>query len=204
MEVNRCPCLISCGVFKTEIEKLLAEGDFNLEPHFLSMDLHFDYDLLEKELGATIEKYRQKRPAGIIVAYGDVCLGFNNEMKKLIDRYNVIKIDALNCIDCMLGGSGKLLAIDPEHKYLFLNPAFIKFTEKIMPETKEEARKMFGMLEGIILIDAMGDLDEYRNEIEEICDKTGLPILARKNVGVEGIKHVLQDVVERSKSHRYF
>ncbi|MBC8394748.1 MAG: DUF1638 domain-containing protein [Deltaproteobacteria bacterium] len=194
------PCVISCGILKTEIEKLMEEGSLNIEPYFLSDRLHYDYKLLEQGLGGAIRKRLRDCAGRIIVIYGDVCLGFNNEMKALIDKYNVIKVDALNCIDCLLGGKGKLLEIDPDHVYLFLNPSFIQFFEPWKGKSKEEARKSFNMLKGIILLDSLGNLDDFQAEIDEISDYTGLPILERRNVGLDGLKEILLEAIERLRN----
>ena len=136
MERNEKPCVISCGILRKEIEHLLEKGDIDAEVHFLSEKLHSDYNLLDRGLNHALKKHRMQSPQGVIVVYGDVCLGFNGEMKALIDQYDVVKVDALNCIDCLLGGKGKLLEMDPDHKYLFLNPAFIQFGRENKGENK--------------------------------------------------------------------
>jgi len=202
MERNEKPCVISCGILRKEIEYLLEKGDIDAEVHFLSEKLHSDYHLLDRGLSRALKKYRVQSSQGVIVVYGDVCLGFNGEMKALMDQYDAVKVDALSCIDCVLGGKGRLLEIDPDHKYLFLNPAFIQFTEKIRGETKEITREMFSMLDGIILLDAMGDLDEYQSKIDEIADHTGLPILERKDIGIEGFKSILLEAIDRNRQKR--
>ncbi|HKI50348.1 MAG TPA: DUF1638 domain-containing protein [Desulfobacteria bacterium] len=199
MERKEKPCIISCGILRKEIEHLLEKGDMDAEVHFLSEKLHADYNLLERGLNGALKKHQKQSPQGVIVVYGDVCLGFNGEMKALMDQYDVVKVDAVNCIDCILGGKGKLLEMDPDHKYLFLNPAFIRFTEKIRGETKEITREMFSMLDGIVLLDAMGDLDAYQSKIDEIADYTGLPILERKDMGLEGLKSILLEALDRNR-----
>lgn len=197
MGIEEKVCLISCGILKTEIEKLVKDGSLDVDIHFLNEKFHNDYNLLGKALEGAIKKRLKDNPGGFIVVYGDVCLGFNNEMKALMDKYDVVKVDALNCIDCLLGGKGKLLEIDPEHVYYFLNPAFIKFSERLKGSRKEETIKMFSVLKGIILLDSLGDLDDYKEKIEEICDYTGLKILDRKDVGVESLKEVIFQAIKR-------
>ena len=199
MQSDEKPCVISCGILRKEIEQLLEKGDIDVTVHFLNETLHNDYNLLDRALNGAVKKRQLQSPAGVIVVYGDVCLGFNGEMKQLIEKYDVVKVDALNCIDCLLGGKGKLLEMDPDHKYLFLNPAFIQFAEKIRGKTKEMTRKMFSMLDGIVLLDAMGDLDAYQSKIDEIADHTGLPILERNNIGLEGLKNVLLEALDRNQ-----
>jgi len=203
MERHEKPCVISCGILRKEIEHLVGKGDIDAEVHFLSEKLHMDYTLLDRGLNGALKKHQKQSPQGVIVVYGDVCLGFNGEMKALMDQYDVVKVDALNCIDCLLGGKGKLLEMDPDHKYLFLNPAFIRFSEKIREEAKEFSRReMYGMLDGIVLLDAMGDLNDYQPRIDEIADYTGLPILERKNIGLEGLKNIIIEALDRNRQKR--
>lgn len=195
MESPEKPCMITCGIFKREIKHLLETGEIDADVHFLSERLHMDYNLLDRALNKTLKKYSKLSPQGVIVVYGDVCLGFNDEMKTLMEKYDAVKVDGLNCIDCLLGGRGNLLEIDPEHKYLFVNPAFINFPIKVKGETKEKTYEMYNMLDGIILLDEMGDLDDYQSEIDEIVEYTGLPILDRKEIGLDGLKKVLLDAL---------
>jgi len=199
MEQSEKPSIISCGILRKEIEHLVKTGEIDAKVHFLSEKLHMDYNLLDRGLNSALKKYRKKSPEGIVVVYGDVCLGFNGEMKVLMDRYDAVKVDGLNCIDCLLGGKGKLLEIDPDHKYLFLNPAFIQFAEKIKGKTKKRTREMYSMLDGIILLDAMGDLAAYQSRIDELVDLTGLPILERKKIGINGLKNVLLEALDRNR-----
>ena len=202
MERKEKPCVISCGILRKEIEHLVGKGDIDAQVHFLSEKLHADYRLLARGLNGVLDKHKKQSPQGVVVVYGDLCLGFNGEMKALIDQYDVIKVDALNCIDCLLGGKGKLLEIDPDHKYLFLNPAWIRFTAKIMRETREMTREMFSTLDGIVLLDAMGDLDESQSMIDEIAAHTGLPILERKNTDLGGLKNILVEALDRNRQKR--
>lgn len=191
------PSVISCGILRREIETLIERGDVDVDVTFLSERLHSSYERLDCALNAAIRKHQDAGIEDIVVVYGDLCLGFHNEMKNLITKHDVVKVDALNCIDCLLGGKGKLLEIDPDHEYFFLNPAFIAFSEGIRCASKEETRDMFAKLKGMILLDASGDLDEYKTEIEKMIDSTGLQVLERRNVGLEGFKKVLSEALQR-------
>ena len=198
------PLLISCGALKEEIDKLVEDGSLDAELIFLDMTLHNDYNVLERKLKLTIEESLQNFPRRIVLIYGDLCLGRGKEMKKLADNYHVVKVDALNCIDCLLGGKGKILEIDPEQVYFFLNPGMIKVWNRFKlarckAEYKDEFRKMFSDLRGIILLDSVGDLDSSKEEIEEFSSYTGLPILERKNVGLENLREVISEAIKRLK-----
>ena len=198
MENADKPLLVACGILQEEIDRLIRKGEIDVKVHYLSKGLHTDYNRLEKALNGVLTKKLPQTSGGLVVVYGDVCMGFNGEMHALMEKHGVIKVDGLNCIDCLLGGKGKLLKIDPEHKMLFLNPAFIHFMDHLWDRPEPEVRKMFGMLDGIILIDALGDLDDYREMIDEISEKTGLPILERKNVDLDGLKTVIRDALGRN------
>jgi hypothetical protein len=93
------PCLVSCSVLKEEIEKLVKKGDLDAETVFVSKYFHVDYALLEQNLRKVVKKSLVSFPGRTIVVYGDLCLGQNNEMKMLTEEYDIVKVDALNCID---------------------------------------------------------------------------------------------------------
>ena len=192
--------IVSCGILEHEILKLIQKGKINAEDRFLLKNLHSDPQKLEKTLDNVLSEYQEDGGPRPVLVYGDVCMGFDMEIKALVEKHEAVKVDALNCIDCLLGGVGKLLRIDPEHVYLFLTTGFIEFTERIMGQTVEETRKMFSMLKGIILIDALGDLEQYRARIEAISDRTGLPILETRKVGLDPLKNVLIEAIERAHS----
>ena len=48
-------------------------------------------------------------------------------MKKLTEEYGITKVDALNCMDYLLGGKGKVLEADPDQELLFFYPEIIGF-----------------------------------------------------------------------------
>ena len=58
------------------------------------------------------------------------------------------------------------------------------------------------MLDGIVLLDAMGDLNDYHSRIDEIVDYTGLPILERKDIGLEGLKNIFLEALDRNQQKR--
>ena len=60
------------------------------------------------------------------------------------------------------------------------------------------------MLDGIILLNAMGDLDDYQSEIDELVERTGLPILDRKEIGLDGLKNILLEALDRNRQKHAF
>ena len=193
--------LISCGILQPEIEKLIARGEIKADAMFLNKYLHFDFRKLYKTLKASLKKHGKKRP---IVIYGDLCLGFNNEMHSLMTECETIKVEGLNCIDCLLGGRGKLLDIDPDHHYFFMTPAFIEFSERLITGTKDENLHCFRMLKGIFIVDSLNNMELFRNRIENFSQQTGLPVIKHLVVGLSGLKNVIEDAVQKNQSNMSF
>ncbi|MGA2954173.1 MAG: DUF1638 domain-containing protein, partial [Thermodesulfobacteriota bacterium] len=127
MKQKAKPCLVSCSVLRKEIEKLVQQGELDADVVFVSKYFHVDYAQLEKNLRPVIEKALERYPERVILVYGDLCLGMDDEMKKLAEQYGIVKVDALNCIDCQLGGKGKFLEADPQHDLMFLTPGMTDF-----------------------------------------------------------------------------
>ena len=182
-------CLVSCSVLKKEIEKLVKKGDLDVETVFVSKYFHVEYTLLEKNLRQVVEKSLSRFPGKVVLVYGDLCLGTNNEMKKLAEEYGVVKVDALNCIDCQLGGKGKYLEADPNHDLLFLGPGMIDFfshfREKMRRENIDEdvIANFFAGLRGIVILDTLGEPNKNKEDIEKMHN--GLAILETREIGLE-------------------
>ena len=194
LEEMRKKLLISCGILQPEIEALIAREEIEAEAVFLNKYLHMDYRKLHDALKASLRKHRKRKP---VVVYGDVCLGFNGEMQALMTECDAVKVDGLNCIDCLLGGKGKLLEIDPNHRFFFLTPAFLEFSETLISEAKEDNRRRFNMLKGIILVDSLDNMEKHMDWIEHFSDQTGLPVLEHRVVGLDGLKAVIEEALQR-------
>jgi hypothetical protein len=196
------PCIVSCSVLKAEIQKLVKQGDLDADLVFVSKYFHVDYSLIEENLRKTIQQNLPCSPQGIILVYGDLCLGPNNEMKKLAEEYGIVKVDALNCVDCLLGGKGKSLQVDPKHELMLMNPGMTGFFENIKEKARQEGvdeealKGLFSGLKGIVLLDTLGESSKNREELEKLY--TGLTILETKTVGLDDLKQVILEAIERN------
>jgi hypothetical protein len=196
------PCLVSCSVLRKEIEKLVHRGDLDAELVFVSKYFHVDYAQIEKNLRPVIEKTLQRFPGNIILVFGDFCLGMDNEMKKLAEEYGIVKVNAVNCIDCQLGGKGKFLEADPEHNLIFLTSGMIDFfshmKETMRKEKMEEdaLKQLFRGLKGIILLDTLGETEKLKTEIQRL--DTGLEILETRQLRIENVRIVIQEAIDRN------
>lgn len=201
-KANR-PCLVACSVFKDEIKKLVTKGELDTEFVFVSKYFHVDYAQIEKNLRPVLEKALKDFPKNVILVYGDLCLGMNDQMNNLADEYGVIKIDALNCVDCQLGGKGKSLEADPNQDLLFLSPGMTDFFGHAKDMMRKEGfdetalKMLFKDIRGIVLLDTLGNSSELSKEIREL--DTGLEILETKHVGCENVRDVIQEAIEKNR-----
>ena len=199
---KRKPCLVSCSVLKEEIKKLVQQGELDVELVFVSKYFHVDYALIERNLRPVIEKVLKSYPNNVILVYGDLCLGLKNQMQKLNEEYGIVKVDALNCIDCQLGGKRKSLEADPQQDLMFLSPGMTDFFQHAKDIMQKEGidetaiKELFKDLRGIILLDTLGNASRLTKEVNEL--DTGLEILETRYVGCEHIKNVIQEAIERN------
>ena len=197
------PCLVSCSVLKNEIKKLVQQGELDAEMVFVSKYFHVDYAQIEKNLRPVIENALKRYPGNVILVYGDLCLGMKDQMNKLAEEYSIEKIDALNCIDCQLGGKGKSLETDPNQDLMVLSPGMTDFFRHAKDMIRKEGfdetvlKELFKDIRGIILLDTMGNSSELTKQVEKL--DTGLDILETRYVGCENVKNVIQEAIERNK-----
>lgn len=196
-------CLVSCSVLKDEIKQLIKQGHLHAECVFVSKYFHVDYTQVEKNLRKVLEQALKRFPNSVVLVYGDLCLGMDNEMKRLAEEYGIVKVDALNCIDCQLGGKGIFLEADPNHELMFLSPGMTEFFSHMKTQMRREnidedqLKQLFKGLRGIVLLDTLGNPEQLRAEVEKV--DTGLPILEIRHVGPENIKNVIKEAIEKSK-----
>ena len=93
MNSNSKPCLVACSVLREEIEHLREQGELEVELFFVSKYFHVDYAQIEKNLRPVLKRAIGQYPENVILVYGDLCLGMDNEMKKLAKEYGIVKIE---------------------------------------------------------------------------------------------------------------
>jgi hypothetical protein len=197
-------CLVSCSVLKEELQQLVKQGSLDAELVFVSKLFHVDYEALEKNLRKVLEATIKRFKGKVVLVYGDFCLGQDDEMKKLAKEYGIVKVDAVNCIDCQLGGKGKFYEADPEHNLMLMSPGMIGFfknaKETMLKEGIDEAAfvNMFSGIRGFVLLDTCGNIEKMRKDLE--TSVIGVPILETRRVGVENVLCVVSDAIKRATS----
>jgi hypothetical protein len=196
-------CLVSCSVLKEEIQQLIKQKSIDAEVVYVSKFFHIEYAAVEHNLRKVLEQTLKRFKGKVVLVYGDLCLGQNNEMKKLANDYGVVKVDAVNCIDCQLGGKGKFFEADPEHNLMFMGPGMIGFfkhaKEQMLKEGVDEAAflNMFSGIKGFVLLNTCGDAGRMRENLE----KSGLnvKVLETREIGLDGVKQVILDAIEQTQ-----
>ncbi|MCL4429722.1 MAG: DUF1638 domain-containing protein [Chloroflexi bacterium] len=203
-EVTEKPkvCLVSCSVLREELEQLVKQGSLDVELVFVSKFFHIDYATLENNLRKVLEQTLKRFKGKVVLVYGDLCLGQDNEMKKIAQEYGVVKVDAVNCIDCQLGGKGKFFEADPEHNLMFMGPGMIGFfkhaKEQMLKEGVDEAAfaGMFSGIKGAVILDTCGNAEKCREELEK--SGMGLKILEVRKIGTENVRRVIVDAIDEA------
>lgn len=194
-------CLVACSVLKQELQQLIKEGKLNADLVLVSKNFHVDYALLESNLRKMLQHTKQ-RYGKIVLVYGDLCLGQDGEMKKLADEFGVVKVDALNCIDCQLGGGGRSAEADPEHNLMFMGQGMIEFFVDMKANLKRQGMDdamfatMFSGIKGIVLLDTCGNAERCRRELERLG--IGLEVLEVKKVGLNNVCKVVFETISRT------
>jgi hypothetical protein len=199
-------CLVSCSVLKQELQALVKQGKLDVDLVFVSKNFHIDYALVEQNLRKMLEATLKRYCGKVVLVYGDLCMGQDNEMKKLADEYGIVKVDALNCIDCQMGGKGISASADPEHNLMFMGPGMIDFfrdaKETLRKEGMDEAAfaNMFSGIKGFIILDTLGNGEECRKELEGLS--MGLPVLEVRQTGLQNVKQVVQEAINLNSAKK--
>ncbi len=195
-------CVLSCSVLKRELQQLKAEGKLDAELVFVSKIFHVDYAMLENNLRRVLEHTKKRFNGKIVLVYGDFCLGQDGEMKKLASEYGVAKVDAVNCVDCQLGGKGKFLEADPDHNLMFMGPGMIDFFADMKVNLKGQGMDeatldgMFSGIKGAVLLDTCGDGEKLADALK----KAGVPleVLETQKIGTDNVLRVVKDAIDHA------
>jgi hypothetical protein len=195
-------CIVSCSVLKRELQQLKAHGKLDAELVFVSKLFHIDYALVETNLRKVLEHTKKRFNGKIVLVYGDLCLGQDNEMKKLANEYGVTKVDAVNCVDCQLGGKGIVNTADPNHNLMFMGPGMIEFFDFIKPRMLQEGldeaafASMFSGIKGFVVLDTCGDGDKLQASLK----RAGLnvEVLETRKIGTDNILRVVTDAIDHA------
>ncbi len=98
MSPEKSVLVISCGIFKKEINALIAQGVFDFSFMFLDSLLHMDPSKLQSVLSKAIDQALEKGNK-VLLIYGD-CHPYRDGV---YDPKKVLRIKGLNCVEEILG-----------------------------------------------------------------------------------------------------
>ncbi len=208
MTRNNRPLLLSCGILREEIEKLVKENQLDVDVVFLDAGLHAVYSELEKAVTTALDEHSKHAKNGIVLVYGDMC---HPRLKKIVRNCdNVVKVDAMNCIDCLFGGHQKVLEADPKYSHFYLSPGWMpsnlkknKNFKEIFDWNIEDKKEQFTELDGLIIVDSLGNLDELETDIKEFISNSGLEVKEQKSVGLDGLKSVIDEAIKKLQAKQF-
>ena len=183
------PFIISCGIFKAELEYLTKTKAVDASILFLDPALHVNFDKLKARLVQALEENKD-RQGGIRVFYGNC----HPEMLKLMERYGAKKIEAVNCIEAIVGRE-EVRKIDAEAKSFFLTAGWINNFESIFAAGTADFDFDFSTLfkdyKRVVVFDAgVVPIDEQK--VEQFARFTGLPV-ERRTINLDRLLSFLMD-----------
>ena len=190
IDVPQNQIIISCSIFKYELEYLKSKGEIDIPVVYLNSMLHMNPQELNLYLDAMIEKYND---FSIILLFGDC----HARMVDYEKNRNIVRSPGINCCEIIIGSE--------EYRKLRRDGAFI-----LLPEWADRWREVFvdymgfktskaanlfmsEMHKKLVYIDT-GYHERDNALLKEISDYVGLPIEVYKSSIVKletSIKHLI-------------
>ncbi len=187
--MNKSTIWVCCGVLTAEINELLRIGKISGELLFMDSMLHMAPMDLEKNLISIIEQ--QITDGGkIVLVYGDCCPCMLN----IVSRYNVGRVNAINCAQ-MLVGRQRYRELMKEESFMILPEWALRWEEVFRIElglTKDIAHDLMRENRGSMVYLDTG-LSPVPFEILAKCSEyIGLP-LRIENISLDSLLMLLLD-----------
>lgn len=165
--------LISCGIFREELEYLAAEKKVDLKVYFLDAALHVNFDKLRSRLIEALEECRKtgEEPA---ILYGHC----HPDMDEIAASYGARRIDAGNCLEA-LAGREEIRRLDAEARTFFLTAGWVNNWEKMFALGAEDFgfdfKSMFSSYKRILVFDS-GVIPINEEKVRRLSNYTSLPV----------------------------
>jgi hypothetical protein len=168
--------IISCGIFRLELEKIHSELEAELgcgvELDFLPSALDVKADLLEK---AVTEKFVQHEKQKTVLLYGSMC---HTEWPRIIRTQGAVYPKPSNCAEILLSPERKK-AFDERENIYFLAMSGLKNWKEIYRQDHgwddADALVNFGYFEKIVVLDT-GVFEISEEDLFEFFDYTQKPV----------------------------
>jgi hypothetical protein len=182
--------VISCGIFREELEYLMKEKGFKGNVTFLDAALHVNYDKLKERLVDTMERLTQEGKV-LNIIYGNC----HPEMSTILDRYGAKKIDAANCLEAIVGAD-KIRTLSSEAKTFFLTAGWVNSWKNMFElggkDLHIDFKSMFTDYDRIVVFESeFIPIDEER--LKEFRRYTGLPV-ERISITLEHFRNIVNNM----------
>lgn len=165
--------VISCGIFREELEYLSREKGLDWDITYLDAALHVNFDKLKAKLVQTLEE-RRKDERELKVLYGHC----HPEILEILEKYGAKKMNAGNCLEAVVGPE-EIQRLDSEAKSFFLTAGWVNNWRRMFDLGKADFnydfRSMFAQYERVIVFDShVVPINE--DSVKEFREFTGLPV----------------------------
>jgi hypothetical protein len=172
--------LISCGIFRYELEKVLpeveAETGCKIDACFLPPALDVNAALLEKSVAEKLALHDGKKTA---LLYGSMC---HTEWPRITGKSGAVYLKAANCAEALLGPEKKK-EFDSKENVYFLTMGGLRQWKEVYQQghgwDAADARVNFGYFEKVIVLDT-GIFEISDEELFEFFDFVQVPVEVMK------------------------
>jgi hypothetical protein len=187
--------ILSCGIFRFELEKILPEmmdalGGRDIQVEFLPPALDAHADTLEKSV---MEKLESSQDDENVLLYGGMC---HTEWARITGESGAVyPKKAANCVEMLFSPERKKAGDAVENVY-YLTTGGLKLWKEIYQEghgwDPVDARINFGYFEKVIVLDT-GIFEISEEELFEFFDYTQVPIEVMK-ISLDYFKSLVLDL----------
>jgi hypothetical protein len=182
--------LVSCGIFREELEYLAREGLLDGDTVFLDAALHVNFDKLKEQLVRTLDGNCRK-DCDVKVLYG-AC---HPEMAEILERYGAKRMAANNCLEALVGAD-EMRRHESAGKTFFLSAGWINNWEEMFALGKEDFdfdfQAMFRPYERVLVFETgVIPIDEVKLQRFKLF--TRLPV-ERTTISLDHLVAQLQNV----------
>jgi hypothetical protein len=194
--------LVSCGIFRFELEKILPEIEAELadsnqrdgcvEVSFLAPGLDASGEKLEAALTESLDGGAAGQKA---LLYGKMC---HTEMARITEKSGAIYPEAANCVEMILGTERKR-ELDAVGNVYYLTMGGLKLWREIYQDShgwnEAYARVNFGYFDKVVVLDT-GIFEIDDEELFEFFEYTQIPVEVMP-VSLDHFKSVVRDLCRR-------
>ena len=186
--------IISCSIFKNEIEHLKTEGKINVPVVFVNSMLH----LVPKELQETLDtKIKEYSSYKVVLVFGDC----HARMIDYSNNKNIVRTPGINCCEIFLG-SVDYKRIRKEGAFILMPEWADRWKEVFMDymgfkKPKELNEFMTDMHKKLVYIDT-GFQTRNNQLLNEIAEYTGLPLEIYQS-SISNLEAVLVELIKNEE-----